>query len=644
VAIVIDGVTLSNIKPFNQDLFDIQQIEVLKGPQSALYGRNAAAGAVVITTKPPGDTFEGHVVGAVGNYNTSRMSASVSGPIADGLKFAAAGSFRNTDGAFTNITTGEKVQRSTTESGRLRLLYQPNDKLSLDFQIGGHHSSGGGTAYNAQFVGLPIGGFSGAALDANNTNEPFVSDVPSIFNESFGDVQLKADYDLGFAKLTSITAYNDLTEYFGSESPPYVPMPGETVQQYTYHDKNFSEEIRLTSPSNHWIRYQVGFYFLRYDRNQTSKIDEGTDHNLPADSRGIDPPTAPEPTLSYDNPIYRTTSYAPFASLQFDITRQLHLNLAGRYDTEDRSVRDATPSQVNPLTGASYNNCVALTNRPVDQCHESRTFKQFEPKVSLSYDIARGASVYASYGQGFKSGGFNPIGSRQALIAAAAALGQPASSIYVQDQYNKETSSSYEIGAKLHLFNTHLSFDIAGFKTDVSGAEQFAFFPSAGLQTVVSIDKVELKGVDLDFDALLPGDIRLYGGYGYTDGTVKKFAGNPAYDGNVAPGSFKYTVNLGVTRTFDLPDELQLVPRVDFDRYGPIWWDVANTPGTRRNPLDLVNARLTLKSSSKWQISLYGDNLTNAKYFQEVVPLLSVFTVNYRGPLMTYGIEARVDF
>jgi iron complex outermembrane receptor protein len=101
---------------------------------------------------------------------------------------------------------------------------------------------------------------------------------------------------------------------------------------------------------------------------------------------------------------------------------------------------------------------------------------------------------------------------------------------------------------------------------------------------------------------------------------------------------------LGVTNTIDINDELKIVPRLEANRYGPIWWDVANSPGTERDPLTLINARLTLKSSKRWELSAYGDNLANKQYFQEVVPLLGSFTVNYRGPTRTYGIEARYNF
>ena len=646
VAIVIDGVTLSSVKPFNQELFGLQQIEVLKGPQSAIYGRNAAAGAIVVTTKKPDDYFEGQFVAARESFNTTRVSGGVSGPLTDTLGFTIAGAFKDTDGPFSSIITGEKVHRFQSFNGRARLVWEPTDRLSVDFKVGGHSSKGGGSAYNAQIAGSGIGGLPGG-LDANFAEMDFVSNIAGAFDEEFFDVTLKADYEFDFATLTSISAYNRLNQYFGSDSPPYISDTGAadaTYQQYTYLDKNYSQEVRLTSPSDGRFRWQVGFSYLRFDRNQTSNVGIDTLGELPSDNNVIQDPTSPFASVSFSNPIYRTTSYAPFASVQFDITDKLHLSLAGRYDTEKRSVREVASEDINPLTGASYNNCVALTGLAIEDCTNKRTFKQFEPKASLSYDIADIGSIYASYGKGFKSGGFNPIGSRETLQAAAIAAGLDPASVYVQDGYDKEVSSSYEIGLKTRLFDRSLSFNIAAFQTDIKGAQQFEFYPTVGLQTTISVDKVRLRGFDLDFEWNSDFGMKIFGSYGYVDGEVKQFAGNPAFNGNVAPGSFKSTLSLGTAYELPITDEFTLTPRFEVNRYGSIWWDVANTPGTKRDPLYIVNGRISLKSGDRWEISAYGNNLTNEKYFQEVVPLLGFFTVNYRGPTRSFGAEARVYF
>ncbi|MGD8384790.1 MAG: TonB-dependent receptor [Lysobacterales bacterium] len=648
VAIVIDGVTMTSMRDFYQDLLDVQQIEVLKGPQSALYGRNAAAGAIIINTKAPSDEYEGGVTFSYGNFNTRRAMAYIGGPISDELKFRASASIRNTDGPFTDQTSGEKVARYNPTLGRLRLLYTPSDRLTVDLKLGAEKTDGGSlSAAQSQVVGLPLGNYAATKLDANFTDMPFVTNVNGLFDQTYYEATAKIDYAFDKATLSSITAWTDLDTYWGGDTPPYIVdtgVPGSAVSGYAYLDKNYSQEFRLTSPSDQRLRWQVGVYGLRYTRNQFSEFNADILGTVPATRNRIDGPDTPEPTTAFGHQYYKTKSYAVFGNIQYDITEQLHLRLAGRYDKERRTVAEEAPDEINPVTGTNYNLCIALTGRPLSQCHDAAKFKQFEPKVILSWDATPDVTTYVSYGKGFKAGGFNPIGGREAIIAAAVAAGQAPDSVYVEDAYNKEVSKSYEIGVKMRLLDNRLAFNAAAYKTDIEGAQQFQFVPTVGLQTTVSIDKVKVKGFDLDFTAMLPGDVKLFGGYGYADGEVDKFAANPEFNGNVAPNSFKYTLNLGATGTFPVTDDWALTPRVEWNRFGSIWWDVANTPGTKRKPLNLVKARLSLANQNGWNITAWVDNLTNEKYFKEIVPILEFFTVNFRGATRTYGLDVTKRF
>ena len=648
VAIVVDGVTLTSNRDFNQDLFDLEQVEVLKGPQSALYGRNAAAGAIVVKTKAPSDHLEGSASVGRGNFDTNYFSGSISGPITDTLRFRGAVSLRDTGGPFTNVTSGEKSMRTTPSLARIRLLYQPSEQFSADLTVGMESTHGGTLAYNAQIVGVPSGNFDGTAIDANSADMPFITNVIGVYDEKYYHASLKLDWDLGFARLTSISGANYLDNFFGGDLTPYFPdtgQPGAQIASYAFRDKNYSQELRLTSKSDQALRWQFGFYGLHFLRDQYEVLNQDTLGVVPSPRLTILGPGTPQPTTSFGHQYYTTTSFAPFGNVEYDLTKDLRLVVAGRYDTEIRSVSEVVPGTINPVTGQSYNLCVQLTGKTADQCHSSTSFHQFEPKVSLAYDLSSDATVYASYGKGFKSGGFNPIGSRQALLAVAAAAGEPASSVFVQDQFDKEVSTTYEIGAKLRLFDRRLAINAAVFRTNITGAEQFQFIPSVGLQTTLNIDKIKSKGFDVDATALLPSGTQVFLGYGYTDAKVDAFAAAPSFVGNTAPGSFKYTLNLAATQNFQVSDNLRLTPRVEWARQGPIWWDVNNTPGTKRDALDLVKARLTLAArDNKWQVSAYGDNLLNKKYFQEVVPILSFFTVDFRGWTRTFGIEGTVKF
>ncbi len=647
VAVVIDGVTLSSLKAFNQDLMGIQQVEILKGPQSAIYGRNASAGAVVITTKEPPESFGGQATISYGNWDSARAGFEVGGRVSETLKIGLSGMYRTTDGPFTSVTTGEKVRRSRSLQGRLRAIYQPTEDLTVDFKLGGHRNRGGGIAYNGQLVGVPLGEFDGLALNTDQANMPYVTRVEGRNTENFFDATVKVEYNAGFATLTSVTAYNKLKQAYSGAGAPYLDItgtPGALTQTYSYRDKNYSQEFRISSPNNGKLRWQVGVNALRFDRYQTSELNVDNLGYVPTTLGELDLPDSAQPTVSLAIEKYRTTNIAPFANIQFDPIERLHIGLAARYDIEKRKVKEVVPSLINTATGANYNICVQQLNIPVADCHLQKTYKQFQPKVNISYDVIDDALIYASWGKGFKSGGFNAIGSRQQLIAAAVAGGVDPSKVFVSDQFGKEVAESYEAGFKARLLDRRLSLNAAVFTTDVSNAQQFQFFPSAGLQSVISIDKIRLRGFDVDMRAQLPADIQIFGSFGYVKGRVKEFAPDPSLVGNVSPRSAKYTMTVGATQSIDLGGGYRLVPRATLQRVGRLYFDVANTPGTDRSPLTLLNGRLSLHSGDRYEISLWGNNLTNKKYFQEVIPLFGALALDYRGETRSYGIEGKITF
>ena len=174
VAVVVDGVQLATNNEFNMDYFDIAQIEVLKGPQGALYGRNATAGAIIIQTQEPGDEWAGKVMGSFGNWDAAKLQGGIGGPINDNFKMQLSASMTDSDGPFTNEYTGEKVHRWKNKSGRLRIIYE-NEATKADFIIGGSSGTGGAIAFNAQIAGTTTGGYFIAGPDTNDVHSiPFV--------------------------------------------------------------------------------------------------------------------------------------------------------------------------------------------------------------------------------------------------------------------------------------------------------------------------------------------------------------------------------------------------------------------------------------------------------------------------------------
>jgi iron complex outermembrane receptor protein len=706
VAIVIDGVQLATQNEFNGQLFDIEQIEILKGPQGALYGRNAAAGALIIKTKDPTDTFEGNVRGRYGNWSTSQLDGSVSGPIIPGkLRFRVSGSVRDTDGPFTNIVTGEKVMRATEQVGRLRLIWDDGGPTTVDFRLNGSEVKGGAIAFNAQVVGSTIGGVPVTRIDTDDTSLPFVNDVPGSNRQSKYSTALKIDHEFEWATLTSVTSYSRIIDRYQARNYPYAAFNavgtefvtdalspgldldilavfGDNTQRFEIDNEAFIQEFRLTSPSDRRLRWQVGFFYLNSRREFTTEqglngrlqrdglgnlippfVAPGTTIGSPVapvertligggvilPTTGIDGPDTPNGTLNYDFNRYKAENYAPFGNIQFDVNDQIELQLALRYDIEKRNVRTLTPDIANPFFGiapgapaATYNLCVANTGRNPEDCFEQRTFKQLQPKATAIYKFPSGnGSIFASYGRSFKSGGFNPIGTRAVLL-------QGLPNILVQDSYNKEVSDSFEIGFKSVLAGGRVSINGAGFYTRVQNAQQFEFFPTGGIQAISQIAETQIWGAEIDINARVTDTLTLFAGAGYIDDEITDIDSQDPADrndiiGNRIPFVPDYNISAGFQLKQPINDSLDLIARGEYNRTGTVWYDQRNQANTERSPIDLVNARLGVGNDTL-EFALWARNLFNERYNADAVVILPVAHAVFRAQTRSYGIEASYRF
>ena len=211
VAIVIDGVQLTSPNQIDQELFDLQQIEILKGPQGALYGRNAVAGAINIVTKQPTDEFEGRVSASYGNGDDMNATAMVSGPIVEGaLRGRIGASFRDYDGLIIGSSVGVPVDFVEDKNIRGRLIYEPSEEFVADFRIGYSQMEAGSSYWSTP---VDDEGFFVDA-QANNFSFPVSSDVLGQAERELQDYALRIDYDLGGVLLSSITSHSIVDEFF----------------------------------------------------------------------------------------------------------------------------------------------------------------------------------------------------------------------------------------------------------------------------------------------------------------------------------------------------------------------------------------------------------------------------------------------
>ncbi len=615
-AYVVDGILSTNPNSFNEELFDVQQIEVLKGPQGALYGRNAVAGAILVTTKEPTNEFEGKIGATVGNVGTVRGNAMISGPIIeDKLLGRLAVSTSQTDGFYENIFTEQDdvVDFLEDTSVRGRLLWNVSDDLRIDFRAGYSEVSAGAINFNAAFA-IPqfveVFGQPNYFQDPNTVDFRFTFNTPGENEQETMDFAVKADWNLGFADLVASVAYNDLEEYllsdgtaatfygyeltqacqggrgelnsftrpdlygeffnpFGVLPPgadfqgvygPYNPLTCDGYQYQERNQKDLSFDARLVSSNEQGPRWIAGVYFADIERE--SLVSYGADRGLGYLRQPYVEPTGINPTdlLFWDD--FETQVFAVYGSLEFDLGDTMQLELSGRYDREERDVINQVPNVNN--SGLNVNLVdenfqplpinPALASNPNGIPDRSANFEQFQPKVTWSWTPQDDLTFYASYGVGFRSGGFNAIGTEDLLnFWFNAGFGGPGEAVNAQlqvtDEYDKEVSTAYEFGMKSEWMDRRLRLNAAVFRTDVDDNQFFEFYagPFGILRTVTTIDELYIRGFEADFTFAATDFLTVYGGIGLMDSEIERNDHRPLSEGNDVLFSVHFHHDQGVS-------------------------------------------------------------------------------------------------
>ncbi|MGD2128612.1 MAG: TonB-dependent receptor [Lysobacterales bacterium] len=729
-AYVVDGVLITNPNAFNGELIDIEQIEVLKGPQGALYGRNAVAGAILVNTLKPTDEVHVKAKAGLGNNSSYNASALVSGPLGDNVAASLTAYTRSTDGFYTNVFTGadDAVDYLEDSGARGRLIWEVNDDFSLDFRAGAKKVKGGAINFNAVFAIPAFVDFLGSPTffaDVNDHDFTFAFNVPGENEQKTREFSVKADWSMDAFDVTAIGAYNDLDEYllsdgtsatfygyeltpqcqqdrltlnsftrpdlFGPPLQPFLVLPpasaggqefagvygpyGPTAcDGYQYQERNqkdMSVELRLTSKEDQAMRWIAGVYYLNIDREVV--VGYGADQGQGFLRQPYIPPSGPNPTdlLFWDN--FNTDVYAAYGQLEFDLADTMEVALALRYDREERSVSNQVPNVMS--SGLNGN----LIGQPINPAYNqfpngvpdrSRNFSEWQPKLTWRWSATDNVNVYASWGRGFRSGGFNSIGSEDLInYWYNTGYGGPGelvgAGLSIRDEYNKEVTDSFEVGLKTQWLDNRLRFNASVFRNDIDDNQFFEFFagPFGLMRVVTTIDKAQVNGFEADFTWQLTETFRLYGGMGLLDSEIKENRNRPLTVGNNLPQAPEQTYNLG--GQFDIPmgDSWNLMARLDWAYVGDMWfhtlqgertptiWQVFFGPGieedfsrAKRDAYSTVNARLAM-SNQNWTFTLWGRNLTDENYLQEVIPAPE-FGGSFIHPssLRSYGLDVTYAF
>lgn len=729
VALVVDGVLKTNTALLAQDQGAISQIEILKGPQGAYYGRSAVAGAIVMTTKRPGDKLEvaGRVSGA--NNNTYNAAASISGPLGDTLGFVINGDYFTTDGFYRDIysTDPRRATLSPTNPGRAasvddnerwningRLLFTPSADTELDFKVRYARLSGSAIGFNAIFQ-LP--GLAQALnapvfnIDANDHQFVFARNIDPENRQKTFETSLHLKQKISDSiNMTGYVAYSQTNNWFYADGTsgtfgffnneptciattaaltgfpvqapfsvgipggflnPYSPVSCDGSQYQQRDQKDFTAEIRFTGETGGGLNWSFGGYYLYIDRFNCNNLGVDTNQGVITQCFTTDPRN---PTEALAQDTFKTNVYALFGSLEYKPTERLTLSAALRYDIEDRSTVNGIPTGRrtrwvgNVLTGNPNGTATTpanyFLNPGLDPAYNpsgvlaprDATFKQFQPKISAVFAATDTINIFANWGIGFKSGGFNNAGS-QAIVNGFFNQGIGAG-LTISDQFDKETTSAFELGVKGNL-TPDISFELAGYRTMVSDSQFFEFFvgPFGLLRVVSNIDKVRLQGIEGSFNARIVKGFTVFGSANVIDGKIQRNSARPYTVGNKAPATADYTINLGAQYDGPLTDTLGLLLRADYRITGPTHFHTvqnntvptifgldANYTNSQRDAFGVLNLRAGIKSDH-WSLTAFANNVTKKRFLAEVI-IAPEFGGAFvaPGPLQAYGLEATFKF
>jgi iron complex outermembrane receptor protein len=736
-AYVVDGVLITNPNGFNEELLDIAQIEVLKGPQGALYGRNAVAGAILVTTQKPTDEVQGRIRVGAGNNSSSNFSGIISGPLGDSVRGRLAASYRTTDGFYDNVFEGVSHEVDYLEdlSVKGRLIFDVNDNFSLDVRGGVSQVEGGAINFNAVFA-IPlfeiINNEPAFFADVNAHNFIYSFNVPGENEQDTAEFSVKGDWALNNMDLTAILAYNDVDEFLlsdgtsasfygyellascqadratlnntpgagdrsdlfgpffapfgvlppgGGAVPPdfsgvYGPYTPTACDGYQYQERNqedLSFELRLTSDADQALRWIAGVYALDIEREVV--VTYGADQGQGFLRQPYVDPTGPNPTDLMFHDVFDTQVFAVFGQIEYDMSDTFELALALRYDTEDREVSNRVPNV--STSGLNGNNPAgpinpAFTANPGGIPSRSRDFDQLQPKVSLSWRPNDTTNIYATYGIGFRSGGFNSLGS-EALLDFwfnATGTGNPGdfvdAELIIRDEYDKEVTDSFELGGKFILANNRLRINAAVFRNEIEDNQFFEFFtgPFGLMRVVTTIEDVEISGFELDFNAVLSDNFSVFGGIGFLDSEIKQNLNRPLSVGNDVPQAPDETYNLGAQLNIPFSDGLDFSARIDWQHVGEMWfhtmqgeeaptiWNAlfatsgfnSNFSKAKRDAFDTIDLRLML-SGERWNVAVWGRNIGDEEYLEEIIPAVEFGgSFIHQAPGDAYGAEFTYRF
>ena len=675
VGVYIDDVYYGRVGSSQFDLVDLERIEVLRGPQGTLFGKNTTAGAINIATRQPDFAFGGSAEATLGDYGFHQVRGSVTGPISDWAAVRISVADTHRDGFLRNAYDAARIHDYDNFTARGQLLLKPSDNFT--FRLIGDYGKQTlhccvrlpSTVFTRYDDGTTIANnFAQRAARAGYTPlpaDPFarIVNVDAHFQANMNQwgVSGKADWDLGSVTLTSITAYRKWNWHPANDGDS-TPLSVQTLAQQANAQRQFSQELRLGSNGDSRFNWSVGAYYFWQIINGAGASGYG-----PEAPRWLFPNADPLVSnaavngfvaRSTSNP--ETKSYALFGQGSYDLVPdRLSLTIGLRYTHEKKQGSFnqwwAEGNDLSTLTAAQRTAALALRNQlaPVTSYSLGFTDDSLSGLATLSYKVSPGVLVYATYSRGNKSGGLNLTNNPAGVSAAV----------------GPEKVDNYEAGIKSQFWGGNLTLNAAAFWTDIFDYQTAITEQIAGSNVarnyITNIPQARARGFELDSALAVSSHINLNASLAYTDAYYIDFkngptpvealnpttGGSPVTDlsGKPLSGSPKWSWSAG--GDFAQPIGETAIGAAEFYAHADYSWRSAYYTAVSDSRYSLVpsygiaNARVGFRTESgSFDLSIWAKNLFDKNYVDTLSVANTGLVTATVGDPRTAGVTLRSKF
>ncbi|MBB3059865.1 TonB-dependent receptor [Microbulbifer rhizosphaerae] len=594
VSIYVDDVYRGNPAGSAIQLFDLERVEVLRGPQGTLYGRNTTGGLVHYVSRKPTEEFEASASASYGSYSERIVEGTISGPLSDGVRGRVAIKSTKNDGWQTNTVTGDKLNDTDSFGYRTQLEFDLGDSGGLLLNVHGSEADQQSVGFaHMGYLEAPVEGAATCSIsriqDGECTSATFgmtgaeaaggrfdpehvassASDGMATKIDTFG-TSATLDWEFDAFTLTSITAYEELDKFLqdDGDGTPIIWFD----EQYAVDAEQYTQELRLEGSTERttWV---TGFYYYKDDRGLVTEA-----------------PTTADGLWHREIVALDSESWALFGQVEYDLNPELTLVTGLRYTEEERDFKqDSGPSFYQPLSVE-------------DDLSESAT----TGRIGLDWRPSDATLAYASLSTGFKSGGFS--GSYNASLEATRPV-------------EAEDITNFEIGIKTTLAN-RFRVNAAAFNYTIKDYQAQVFLTVAEGSVITNAGDVTGTGAEIEITAPITDNLEVIAGAGWleTEFDSEQFfivAGdNYTLDGNELPSAPEFTYNLMARYYLSLGDSGELVFQGDYAWQDDHYLQIENDPYSKHDSYGLANAKISWHSpSDSYSVEAFARNLTDERYF-----------------------------